>query len=805
MDRIELALSRYTDYFKFEQLCIEVMSYYGFPRIKKIGGHKDDGVDAIESNSYYDETHEKRVFQFTMQKETKSKITDTEKKLERNGVEYDELIIVTSQAVNNIDGLMKSFRLKNQKSLQIFDLSAFVTVVGSHQDLLQRYFPDLNSQIQKDFLNDDYFSDSGEDQLSISMIKSTLLFSLSPDLKTNQQRKDLFDKSVLSVISSVDKGYDITEIMDVFHKKFGKILVDSQVKAALERLLAKGLITKDEEKYKASKKAKQEIMAGIAHIEQRTNALIDDIIAQTHVVASDIKCSVDDDKQMWANIKKTLNLFFKYYGTDLAMDVDSIVPNMVRQEELIRLLKDGIQPDLGECLVYSLGEILSNPNEKQSEVISLWAKAFISTQLMRLDPMLGAFHGNTFKEKVFILDTDFVLNCMVKYGKQSSVYSSLLKELLKIGCKVYITDDVVREVVTHAEFAKRNFNYFENTFEAADKSVIYEQLKNVFVIDYYISKKDNEFSNKSFLSYMSNIYDSDDSYNFMLEVMENRLPKGVVIGDDELKKQVGIDVVERDTLTKSIYEETIKTYKAAYRSDEENWQIAKTDAELYLIARGLNKNLPVNKNKMLMDGKAYLITNSNRSIRCAKSNGIFSTVVSKPSVLVALLSEIGWFDASDKSIVDLLGNPFLAEITNQCWDELKVLVDSGVDLRGKELPRLKRELKHVIHDLITQEEDDLENDNDSSFDEEESTPKMEDMEQFVQFAEMIHSKGYKLIPVAETMIENYKQLKSDKEGQEKINERLKEELNKVGKGKQNYIRRVMKNEEEKIRKKNSIQ
>lgn len=256
MDRIELALSRYTDYFKFEQLCIEVMSYYGFPRIKKIGGHKDDGVDAIESNSYYDETHEKRVFQFTMQKETKSKITDTEKKLERNGVEYDELIIVTSQAVNNIDGLMKSFRLKNQKSLQIFDLSAFVTVVGSHQDLLQRYFPDLNSQIQKDFLNDDYFSDSGEDQLSISMIKSTLLFSLSPDLKTNQQRKDLFDKSVLSVISSVDKGYDITEIMDVFHKKFGKILVDSQVKAALERLLAKGLITKDEEKYKASKKAK---------------------------------------------------------------------------------------------------------------------------------------------------------------------------------------------------------------------------------------------------------------------------------------------------------------------------------------------------------------------------------------------------------------------------------------------------------------------------------------------------------------------------------------------------------------------
>lgn len=795
MDKIELALSRYTDYFKFEQLCIEVMSYYGFPRIKKIGGHKDDGVDAIESNCYYDETHENRVFQFTMQKETKAKITDTEKKLEKNGIEYDELIIVTSQAVNNIDGLTKQFRLNNQKSLQIFDLSAFVTVIGSHQDLLQRYFPDLNSQIQKDFLNDDYFSDSGEDQLSISMIKSTLLFSLSPDLKINQQRKNLFDKSVLSVISSIDEGYNIKEVIDEFHKKFGKILVDSQVKAALERLITKGLITVDGKKYKASKKVKQEIMTGIAHVEQRTNALIDDIIAQTHVVASGIKCSVDDDKQMWANIKKTLNLFFKYFGTDLALDVDSIVPNMVRQEELIRLLMDGLQPDLGECLVYSLGDILSHPNKEQLEMISLWARAFIGTQLMKLDPMLGAFQGNAFKDKIFILDTDFVLNCMVKNGKHSAVYTSLLQELIRIGCKVYITDDVVQEVVTHAEFAKRNFYYFENSFEATDESVIYEQLKNVFVIDYYISilRKEKEFSNRSFSSYMSNIYDPDDSYNFMLEVMEKRLPQGVIIGDEDLKEQVSVDIVERDNLTKSIYEETIKTYKAAYRSDEENWQIAKTDAELYLIARELNKDMPINKNKMLMYGKAYLITNSTRSIRCAKSNGIFSAVVSKPSVLVALLSEIGWFDASDKSIVDLLGNPFLAEITNQNWNDLKVLIDSGVDLRGKELPRLKRELKQVIHGLMTKEDDDLERE-EGAIDEESTIPQMEDMEQFVQFAEMIHDKGYKMIPAAEKMIEIYKQLKSDKEGQEMINERLQEELNKVGKSKQKYINRVLKNE-----------
>ena len=77
MDKIELALSRYTVFFHFEQLCIEVMGYYGYPRIKKIGGYKDDGVDALSSDIYHDDTQITRVFQFTMQKDIKGKIKNT--------------------------------------------------------------------------------------------------------------------------------------------------------------------------------------------------------------------------------------------------------------------------------------------------------------------------------------------------------------------------------------------------------------------------------------------------------------------------------------------------------------------------------------------------------------------------------------------------------------------------------------------------------------------------------------------------------------------------------------------------------
>lgn len=797
MDKIELALSRYTDFFHFEQLCIEIMGYYGYPRIKKIGGYKDDGVDALSSDIYHDDTQITRVFQFTMQKDIKGKIKNTINKLRINGVSFDELILVTSQIVNNIDSLTKSFRLENTKTLQIYDLNTFVTIINQHKELLIRYFPNLNTQIEADFFRDNIFSDSAEDQLNMSMIKSTLLYSLSPELKTQQQRKNLFDKAVLSLISMVDEGGSIDEIMDEFHKKFGKILMEEQVRASLQRLSSKNLCISVENRYKASKKAKMEMMEGIEHVEQRTNALIDDIIAQTHVVATGIKCSKDDDKQMMLNIRKTLNLFFKFYGTDLALNADVISSDLVRKQELIKILSDNLPVDLSECLIYSLGCILSNPTDEQAATISLWAKAFIGTQLMKLDPMLSAFQKNAFGDKIYILDTDFVLNCMVKHARFSEVYSYLLNELLRMKCQIYIPDSVVREVIIHAEYSQRNYNYFKNTFEAMDESIVYEKVQNVFVIDYFVSqlKGKADFSENSFSSYIHNIYEPSDPYNYMLEVMHSVLSKDIVIGDTSLCNKANIELGELETLTQAIYAETIKTYKAGYRSEEENMQIAKTDAELYLIARNLNKDQPADNNNMLLFGKAYLITNSTRSIRCAKKNNILSKVIAKPNILIALISEIGMFDVSNKSIINLLDNPFLAEIVEENWDGMKLLMESGVDLRGKSLPRLKRDLKHVIHALMTADVN-LDDRDEENMD----IPQMEDLEQYVHYANILHSQGYRLIPAAEKLIGTFEKMRADAESQQEVNERIQEEIEKIGKRKQGYLRRIGKIDSRKSKK-----
>ena len=393
--------------------------------------------------------------------------------------------------------------------------------------------------------------------------------------------------------------------------------------------------------------------------------------------------------------------------------------------------------------------------------------------------------------------SDFVLNCMVKHARFSEVYSYLLNELLRMKCQIYIPDSVVREVIIHAEYSQRNYNYFKNTFEAMDESIVYEKVQNVFVIDYFVSqlKGKADFSENSFSSYIHNIYEPSDPYNYMLEVMHSVLSKDIVIGDTSLCDKANIELGELETLTQAIYAETIKTYKAGYRSEEENMQIAKTDAELYLIARNLNKDQPADNNNMLLFGKAYLITNSTRSIRCAKKNNILSKVIAKPSILIALISEIGMFDVSNKSIINLLDNPFLAEIVEENWDGMKLLMESGVDLRGKSLPRLKRDLKHVIHALMTADVN-LDDRDEENMD----IPQMEDLEQYVHYANILHSQGYRLIPAAEKLIGTFEKMRADAESQQEVNERIQEEIEKIGKRKQGYLRRIGKIDSRKSKK-----
>ena len=95
LDIVEIALNSMTDAFGFEKLAAEVMHGEGYHDIKLLGGVGDLGQDAVQDRFYYREGRVRIVFQFTLEDYIAGKLRDTAEKLERNRVEFSELVIVT--------------------------------------------------------------------------------------------------------------------------------------------------------------------------------------------------------------------------------------------------------------------------------------------------------------------------------------------------------------------------------------------------------------------------------------------------------------------------------------------------------------------------------------------------------------------------------------------------------------------------------------------------------------------------------------------------------------------------------------
>jgi hypothetical protein len=71
----------------------------------------------------------------------------------------------------------------------------------------------------------------------------------------------------------------------------------------------------------------------------------------------------------------------------------------------------------------------------------------MSTQVMNLDPSLRQFKLKQLSGKTFLLDTDFVLNCLTKKARFSEVYGNVLNTLVSNNCQcdVRIPQEVVTE------------------------------------------------------------------------------------------------------------------------------------------------------------------------------------------------------------------------------------------------------------------------------------------------------------------------------------------------------------------------
>lgn len=790
---IEIALNNYTDFKKFEELAIRILSDEGYEGIRAIGGISDDGIDA-ELTKYYNDTSSKTVFQFSLDKKNKQKIIDTIEKLKENNIQFQDLVFVTTNQINNVQDLRSEIRKKYKNTFTI-DIIERKTIIArlskNNYSLFNAYFPNVRSQIDNKIFNKKiYFTSENQDLLQVSLLKCSLLFTFNSS--ANHTRKNLFDKLILSVIVSKTEC-SILEISAILKNNFSKILPEVQIKSSVQRLTKDDFAKEKEGKVFATKKAFEFVEGNAIGINEATEALIYDIVEKIKKI-EDVKIDKFLSTKIKTNIQNSLSAFFRLHGVDYATSnlLDSkIKSDFDKNKDLIEITKEGLPDKIGLYLVYAIGDTIKNPTNEQAQLLSNWSKAFIGLQIMNLDPTLKEFQTTSFSKKTFIIDTDFLLYSLIEEATLNDVYKRLIKELKILNCKLIIPTNVIEEVLKHGE-AEKNYNYIRSTFQTVDDNIVNEKIHNVFVKGYYSGVLKGIISKStSFKEYLSNYIDNEFPYKYLTDLIHYYFPNTFIIKDLGEISNKTIDNELLVKLTKRINELTKNTFKAQWRNEEENYEVSLNDAKMYLTTYFLNESKQKDITTIL-PGDYYLLTGSTRAAKCGLKEGLSTSITVKPETLISLLEQLGSFEINSKEFINIFENPYLVEITNECWDDIKILIDSGVDLKDKNPVRLSYDLKDTIHDFLTNRTK-YENSSDSLIAEDYDV----ELDDFEKFVKRIKVKGYNFTPSIESILEKFKNMQEDiVTKNETINE-LKEKTTIFGKRKQRYIDKIVNKDKKK--------
>lgn len=571
------------------------------------------------------------------------------------------------------------------------------------------------------------------DEFEASQLRSVLLFEKFK--RENAADANLTMRCILSIV--MNGQYKLEDIKRILQERFSQSWTQ-EYQNAYDSLYNEGLIYKGTDGYLHPR---NEDSGYFCDIERKTNALFDSVYKKylSHIPHN------RDPEQIHNYIRQALSLYYKVYGFSFfkVQKKETKTPSILSQLE-------GLDERSKKCLIAAIGDTLSKPTDEESEILEIWARAFVMTQLAQLDPLLVNFRQQQLSRKSFVLDTDFMLYVMTLRAKYSEEYHSILSYLLKLGCKIYVPEKIRQETIGCIQEAMRKVEEIGemNVINYSD-DYAYSKKSNVFIEDFIALHKEEENEDLSFASYIGNIYRVESN-----AVFNKKLKK--VIGDDNYNRELEMEELPKDLhqrLTSLILQWTQESPKGQDRSYDFNEETSSYDAGLYLTLRNLNKNGEEND---MLPFQYYLLTRSLKISVCARNLNIYDKdIICSPSTLTVVLQEIGDINGEAK-IINLFDNPFLAYLADASWDKAEPILKAGAQLRYKDIDALRYESEADFHDLLT----------------------CKSTEEMKRLAEKYHKIGYDFPSTIAILTQNDKVQKEEIAHLKKENARLKKQLGK---------------------------
>ncbi|MFA6011919.1 MAG: hypothetical protein WC799_18145 [Desulfobacteraceae bacterium] len=529
-------------------------------------------------------------------------------------------------------------------------------------------------------------TDNKDSSYKKSLLK--IAYSLSKDISLcNLTNKQIFDTLVLSIIyhqSLINRTIDSIDALKVLISELIKIQTGNEkIEASLKRLQKAKKIKSTDTPIELSTECFSQFRDSSTNQE-------DDIVLLKKYIVSNIKNTLEKDLSendiinIETNSYESIIAFIKLYAYEVLVE-DANISSEKARAVIIEHAKLKLPQEIADSLILVLGRVLSSPDEKIEKILNNIRKVYLGLQFFGLDPEIRKKQSKSFYGKNYILDTDFVLNLIVKHAQKSLLYRRIVKFLIESGAKVIIPREILFEVAEHAKYAKRSYNYFQISESSLDFDLLIEKIGNVFVEGYFIMHR---YSNEiSFDDYLENYYDKKDSAAFLEDLVHDEINSNIQFNYLSDFKQFDRNTNLRNEFKETILSYTLNTHKAGYRDIDENNRIASCDADMYLTF--------YEENAHKGDTQYSVITTSTRALKVANELNIFKKFYIHPSTLVTFLEATYPFDFNYQDISVIFDNPFLRHSINENWQIIKKVIDFGGNLKGKELTRLKRDIDEL--------------------------------------------------------------------------------------------------------------
>jgi len=692
--------------------------------------------------------------------------------------------------------MKRDARKRYSVNLNIYERKTIVNRLANFDNgIFHRHFPDIEKQVKELTTKKPLLSPDDSTLLESAMLRSSLAFSVSKE--SPRVRDSIFDCLTLSVIThSTDKDISTSDLRGKYSEHMGLEPLATQLEASLQRLSSRGLLDRQQDRVSLTKFARQSDASITIRTNEATNALISDISDEISRI-SEKELSERENQIIARNTRNVLTKLFRLFGIELANQVlKDAIPSAVyldASDDLLQTARNQLSPEVGELLIHVISQIVRNPTGDQAETLANWSLAYLGVQIMNLDPRLRELQSTRFAKKMFVLDTDFILDCIVQECPWSNTYLNLVQTLRNLGCRVIVPESCVQECIVHAQISPRTYHHFGAKLLSLSDVFVDEVVWNIFVKGYYYARINRYISPRSsFSDYLRNYYEPSAERGFLTEVIKNRFPEGVEILDIPSLLTRSIPEEQMSSMSKALYEVFSSDMKSKYRLSDEIEQLSKTDSCLFLTALHLNYESETVPGQIL-GGCCYLITSSGKYLRSAKKIGLRDVVTTRPQALIALLEIIGGIKIAPAEFVRLFENPMLIHAVRQAWNDVEALLDSGIDLKDKSIARLSWDLNQELHSRISALEE-AEVVADASY--EDASVSMGDVE-FTELIKSATARGYKKIPGLEAFMQALGKAESEaKEKEEAYNEllekykELEETITHFGKRKQRYLRRI---------------